>query len=155
MQEAADSMLAGVPAGSNLVLHAAGWLEGGLTIGYEKFVMDLDHCGMMLKMMCGLEIDENTLATDAFLENEPGVNFFGTAHTLRNFETANYMSDLADTSSYEQWCDAGSLTMEQRANVRWKQMLKAYEAPKLDVAVDEAVQDFISRRKKSMPDRWH
>ena len=83
MQEAADSMLAGVLAGSNLVLHAAGWLEGGLTIGYEKFVMDLDHCGMMLKMMCGLEIDENTLATDAFLENEPGVNFFGTAHTLQ------------------------------------------------------------------------
>lgn len=155
MQEAANSMLTGVLAGSNFIFHSAGWLEGGLTMGYEKFVMDLDHCGMMLKMMCGLEIDENSLAADAFLENQPGVNFFGTAHTLRNFETANYMSDLADTSSFEQWSEAGSLTMEQRANERWKQMLDGYEAPQLDVAVNEALDDFISRKKQSMPDMWH
>jgi len=155
MQEATNSMLTGVLAGSNFIFHAAGWLEGGLTVGYEKFVMDLDHCGMMLKMMCGLEIDENSLAADAFLENQPGVNFFGTAHTLRNFETANYMSDLADTSSFEQWSEAGSLTMEQRANGRWKAMLDAYEAPQLDIAVKEALEDFISRRKQSMPDMWH
>ncbi len=155
MQEAANSMLTGVLAGSNFIFHAAGWLEGGLTVGYEKFVMDLDHCGMMLKMLCGLEIDENSRASDAFLENQPGVNFFGTAHTLRNFETANYMSDLADTSSFEQWSEAGSLTMEQRANKRWKQMLDDYEAPHMDIAVDEALTDFISRRKQSMPDMWH
>ncbi|MGI9512814.1 MAG: trimethylamine methyltransferase family protein, partial [Anderseniella sp.] len=69
MQEAANSMLTGVLAGSNFIFHSAGWLEGGLTLGYEKFVMDLDHCGMMLKMMCGLDIDANSLAADAFLEN--------------------------------------------------------------------------------------
>ena len=155
MQEAADSMLTGVLAGSNFVFHAAGWLEGGLTVGYEKFVMDLDHCGMMLKMMGGLDIDDNSLAADAFLENGPGVNFFGTAHTLRNFETANYMSDLADTSSYEHWSEAGSLSMEQRANTRWKQMLETYQAPPLDEAVDEALQDFMLRRKRAVPDSWH
>lgn len=155
MQEAANSMLTGVLAGSNFIFHAAGWLEGGLTVGYEKFVMDLDHCGMMLKMMCGLEIDDNSLAADAFLENESGENFFGTAHTLRNFETANYMSDLADTSSFEQWSEAGSLTMEQRANERWKAMLASYEAPQIDVAVDDALKDFIARKKQSMPDMWH
>ncbi len=155
MQEAANSMLTGVLAGSNFIFHAAGWLEGGLTLGYEKFVMDLDHCGMMLKMMCGLEIDENSLAADAFLENQPGDNFFGTAHTLRNFETANYMSDLADTSSFEQWSEAGSLTVEQRANARWKAMLADYEAPPIDAAVDEALKDFIARKKQSMPDMWH
>lgn len=155
MQEAANSMLTGVLAGSNFIFHAAGWLEGGLTLGYEKFAMDLDHCGMMLKMMCGLEIDENSLAADAFLENQPGDNFFGTAHTLRNFETANYMSDLADTSSFEQWSEAGGLTMEQRANARWKAMLADYEAPPIDAGVDEALKDFIARKKQSMPDMWH
>lgn len=155
MQEAANSMLTGVLAGSNFIFHAAGWLEGGLTLGYEKFVMDLDHCGMMLKMMCGLEIDENSLAADAFLENQPGENFFGTAHTLRNFETANYMSDLADTSSFEQWSETGSLTMEQRANERWKTMLAAYEAPPIDDAVEEALKDFVASKKMSVPDMWH
>jgi trimethylamine--corrinoid protein Co-methyltransferase len=117
--------------------------------------MDLDHCGMMLKMMCGLEIDENSLAADAFLENQLGEIFFDTAHTLRNFETANYMSDLADTSPFEQWSEAGSLSMEQRANERWKTMLSAYETPPIDAAVDEALLDFIARRKQSMPDMWH
>lgn len=155
MQEAANSMLTGVLAGSNFIFHSAGWLEGGLTLGYEKFVMDLDHCGMMLKMMCGLEIDENSLAADAYLENQPGENFFGTAHTLRNFETANYMSDLADTSSFEQWSEAGSRSLEQRANERWKTMLSTYEAPPIDAGVDEALLDFIARRKQSMPDRWY
>ncbi len=155
MQEAANSMLTGVLAGSNFIFHSAGWLEGGLMLGYEKFVMDLDHCGMMLKMMCGLEVDGNGLAADAFLENRPGENFFGTAHTLRNFETANYMSDLADTSSYEHWSETGSLTMEQRANKRWKEMLEGYEAPPIDATVDEALKDFVARRKQSMPDMWH
>jgi trimethylamine--corrinoid protein Co-methyltransferase len=155
MQEATSSMLTGILAGSNFLFHSAGWLEGGLTMGYEKFVMDLDHCGMMLKMMCGLEIDDNALAGDAFIEAGPGVNFFGTAHTMKNFETANYMSDMADTSSFEQWSETGSLTMEQRANKRWKNMLAEYEQPAMDEAVDEALKDFIARKKQSMPDEWY
>ena len=155
MQESASSMMAGVLAGSNFIFHAAGWLESGLTMGYEKFVMDLDHCGMMLRMTNGLTINDETLAADAFREAGPGVNFLGTAHTLAHFETANYLSDLADTASYEQWDENGRLDHEQRANTRWKQMLADYQAPPMDPAVDEALHDFIARKKSTMPDQWH
>ena len=132
MQESADSMMAGILAGSNFVFHAAGWLEGGLTMGYEKFAMDLDHCGMMVRMIGGLEIDDASLAADAYREAGPGEAFFGTAHTMAHFETANYLSELADTDSFEQWSENGRLDLEQRANRRWKQMLAEYEEPPLD-----------------------
>ncbi len=155
MQESATSMMSGILAGSNFVFHAAGWLEGGLTMGYEKFVMDLDHCGMMLRMMGGLEINADTLAADAYREAGPGEAFFGTAHTMAHFETANYHSELCDTQSFEQWSEAGSLDMEQRANVRWKEMLGEYEAPLLDPAINDALEEFIIRRKSEMPDQWH
>jgi trimethylamine--corrinoid protein Co-methyltransferase len=155
MQESAAGMMAGILAGSNFVLQAAGWLEGGLTIGYEKFVMDLDHCGMMLRMLAGLAIDEDGLAADAYREAGPGEAFLGTAHTLANFETANYLSDLADTASYEQWVEDGRRDLEQRANRRWKEMLADYQAPLLDPAVDEALQDFVARKKSALPDQWH
>ena len=155
MQESTARMMAGMLAGSNLILHAAGWLEGGLTAGYEKFVMDLDHCGMMLRMMGGLTIDDDQLAGEAYRENAPGEAFLGSAHTLAHFETANYMSDLADTKSYEQWTDEGRQDLEQRANARWKQMLAEFEALPLDPAIDEALRDFMDRRKAAAPDQWH
>lgn len=155
MQESADSMTAGLMAGANYVLHAAGWLEGGLTMGYEKFVMDLDHCGMMQRLLDGLTIDDNELGTAAYREAGPGENFFGAAHTLRNFETANYQSELADTSSFEQWEENGRETIEQRANRRWKAMLASYESPAMDPAIDEALLDFIARKKKAVGDEWY
>jgi trimethylamine--corrinoid protein Co-methyltransferase len=155
MQESADSMMAGILAGSNFVFHAAGWLEGGLTMGYEKFVMDLDHCGMMLRMMAGLTIDEEGLAADAYREAGPGEAFLGTAHTLAHFETANYLSDLADTDSYEQWVEGGRQDMETRAHKRWKEMLVEGQAPPLDPAIDEALRDFMARKKRALPDQWH
>ncbi len=155
MQESVASMMAGVLAGTNFVFHAAGWLEGGLAMGYEKFVMDLDHCGMMLRMMAGLTIDENALAAGAYREAGPGGNYLGTAHTLANFETANFDSSLADTASYEQWDEAGRLDLQQRAQRRWREMLADYEAPPLDPAIDEALQDFMARRKAAVPDQWH
>ncbi len=155
MQESADGMMAGILAGANFVLQAAGWLEGGLAIGYEKFVMDLDHCGMMLRMLGGLAIDDAGLATEAYREAGPGQAFLGTAHTLAHFETANYLSDLADTASYEAWTEAGSEDLERRAHRRWKEMLAGYQAPPLDPAVDEALLDFMARKKSAAPDEWH
>jgi trimethylamine--corrinoid protein Co-methyltransferase len=155
MQESADGMMAGVLAGSNFLLQAAGWLEGGLTIGYEKFVMDLDHCGMMARMLDGLAIDAEGLAAEAYREAGPGIAFLGTAHTLAHFETANHPSDLADTASYEQWVEDGRLDLERRANRRCKEMLADYQPPPLDPAVDEALQDYMSRKKASQPDQWH
>ncbi|MEM7428977.1 MAG: trimethylamine methyltransferase family protein [Pseudomonadota bacterium] len=155
MQESAVSMMAGMLAGSNFVFHAAGWLEGGLTMGYEKFVMDLDHTGMMLRMLGGLDVSDEQLAADAYLEAGPGEAYLGTAHTMRNFRTANYQSELADTRSFEQWTEDGSHTAEQRAHTLWKQMLEAYEPPPLDTAKDEALKDFIARRKAAAPDQWY
>ena len=155
MQESANSMLTGILAGSNFVFHAAGWLEGGLTMGYEKFVMDLDHCGMMQRMLSGLEVDEESLAAESYREAGPGQAFLGTAHTLAHFETANYLSDLADTDSYEQWSENGRLDMEARAARRWKTMLADYQVPPLDPGIDEALLDFMARKKAAMPDQWH
>ena len=155
MQESAASMMAGILAGSNFVFHAAGWLEGGLTMSYEKFAMDLDHCGMMVAMAGGMPIDTDSLAAGAYREAGPGEGFLGTAHTLAHFAAANYHSDLADTSSYEQWRDAGRMSAEQRANRRWKDMLADYQAPPLDAAIDEALIDFMARIKAETPDQWH
>ena len=155
MQESADSMTAGLMAGANYVLHAAGWLEGGLTMGYEKFVMDLDRCGMMQTFLAGLSVDDNTLGVEAYRQAGPGDTFFGIPHTLKNFETANYMSDLADTLTYEQWAEQGRKTLERRAAPRWKQMLAEYEAPAIDPAVDEALLDFMAQRKQGVGDEWY
>ncbi|NNC78683.1 MAG: trimethylamine methyltransferase family protein [Acidimicrobiales bacterium] len=155
MQESADAMEAGILAGTNFVIHAAGWLEGGLVMGYEKFAMDLDHCGMIHRMLAGLTIDDNELAVDAYSEVDPGTAHLGTQHTLRNFETANYDSALADTDSFEQWSDNGALDMQQRANRQWKQMLADYEPPPIDPSVDAALLAFMAERKASMDDAWY
>jgi trimethylamine---corrinoid protein Co-methyltransferase len=100
----------------------------------------------------GLDMSENGQALDAIRENGPGQHFLGTAHTLANFETAFYRSEIADNNSFEQWQEDGSLDAAQRANKVWKRMLFDYEAPPIDPAIDEALQDFIARRKASMPD---
>src|SRR3954447_23535043 len=139
-------------AGVNFVLHAAGWLEGGLTIGYEKFVLDLDQCGMAGVFVKGVDLSENGQAVDAIVQNGPGVHFLGNPHTLANFETAFYRSPTADYNSFEQWLEEGSLDAAQRANAAWKRMLAEYEAPPLDPGVDEALLDFIARRKAAFPD---
>jgi trimethylamine---corrinoid protein Co-methyltransferase len=150
--ESAASLQPTVLAGVNFVLHAAGWLEGGLACGYEKFVMDADQCGMMAVLVKGMDLSENGQALDAIRENGPGQHFLGTAHTLANFETAFYRSEIADNNSFEQWLEDGGLDAAQRANKVWKRMLAEYEAPPIDPAIDEALQDFIARRKASMPD---
>jgi trimethylamine--corrinoid protein Co-methyltransferase len=155
MQESAASMMAGILAGSNFVFHAAGWLEGGLIMGYEKFAVDLDHCGMMLKMLAGLSVDPENLAADAYREAGPGGAYLSTAHTLSHFETANYLSDLADTASFEQWVEDGRLDLEQRGHRTWQAMLEGYETPPIDPGVDEALQDFMAQRKSALPDEWH
>jgi trimethylamine--corrinoid protein Co-methyltransferase len=150
--ESANTLQPTVLGGVNFVLHAAGWLEGGLAIGYEKFILDADQCGMMAVFVNGVDMSENGQALDAIRSNEPGTHYLGSAHTLANFETAFYRSDVTDNNSYEQWQEDGSLDAAQRANAIWKRMLAVYEAPPIDPAVDEALLDFVARRKASMPD---
>jgi trimethylamine--corrinoid protein Co-methyltransferase len=152
--ESAATLLPTVMGGVNFVLHAAGWLEGGLAIGYEKFILDHDQLGMMTTFARGLDISENAQAMSAFHENEPGQHFLGTNHTLQNFETAFYRSDTADNASYEQWIEEGGLDAAQRANALWKRRLAEYEAPAIDDAIDAELLDFIARRKAELPDEF-
>jgi len=150
--ESAATLIPTVLAGVNFVLHAAGWLEGGLAVGYEKFILDADQCGMMATFVRGIDLSENGQGLDAIRGNGPGQHFLGTAHTLANFETAFYRSETADNNSFEQWQEDGSLDAPQRANRIWKRMLAEYEAPPIDPGIDEALQDFIARRKSEFPD---
>ena len=139
-------------AGVNFVLHAAGWLEGGLVSGYEKLVMDADQLGMMQVFAQGTDLSENGQALSALREVGPGQHFLGCNHTQENFLTAFYRSNIADNNSFEQWELEGGTTAEERANKLWKKMLNEYQAPPLDPAIDEALLDFIKRRKDSFED---
>ncbi len=150
--ESAQTLLPTCLGGVNFVLHTAGWLEGGLAMGYEKFVMDADQAGMMHTLLAGVDLSDNGQALDAIREVGPGKHFLGCAHTLANFETAFYRSPLADNNSFEQWDAEGRKDMMVRASARWKQQLAEYEAPPLDPAIDEALLDNVNRRKASFPD---
>jgi trimethylamine--corrinoid protein Co-methyltransferase len=150
--ESANTMQPTVLGGVNFVLHAAGWLEGGLTMGYEKFALDCDQLGMWHAFAAGVDLSPNGQAMNAFLTNEPGTHFLGHPHTLANFETAFFRSAIADNSSFEQWEAEGAQDADVRANHAWKRMLAAYEAPAIDEAVDEELRDWIDRRKASFPD---
>ena len=150
--ESAHSILPTVLAGVNFVLHAAGWQEGGLAIGYEKLILDADQLGAMEVYGRGINMSEAGQAMDAFRTNEHGQHFLGNAHTLAHFENAFWRSELSNNDSFEQWEEEGSLTSAQRANAKWKQMLLEYEAPALDSAIDEALIAFIEKRKSEMPD---
>jgi len=150
--ESAATMQPTMLAGANFVLHAAGWLEGGLCMGYEKFILDLDQCGMWEAFATGVDLSENGQALDAILANQPGEHFLGSAHTLANFESAFYRSNVADNSSFEQWLEEGSLDSAQRANKIYKRMLAEYEAPPIDEAKDQELLEWITGRKASFPD---
>ena len=150
--ESAQTLLPTLLGGVNFVLHAAGWLEGGLVSSYEKLVMDADQLGMMQVMAEGVDLSENGQALDAIREVGPGSHFLGSAHTRANFETAFYRSTIADNNSFEQWQAEGEQDAEKRANTLWKQLLAEYEAPPLDPAIDEALTAFIAERKAVLPD---
>jgi trimethylamine--corrinoid protein Co-methyltransferase len=150
--ESAATLIPTIMGGVNFVLHAAGWLEGGLAVGYEKFVLDCDQLGMMATFVKGLDLSENGQALDAIRENPPGNHFLGTAHTLANFETAFYRSSIADNSSFEQWTEDGGLDAAQRANKIWKEQLASYEPPPIDDAIDEELREYVDRRKADLPD---
>ncbi len=153
--ESADSMHSTALGGANYVLHAAGWLEGGLTMDYEKFILDVDRLGAYQCLLQGMAVDDNGLAADAYGEVEPGSHFLGCEHTLRNYETAFYDAKLSDSESFEQWEDKGSLDAAQRANQRWKAMLETYQAPALDEAKNEELQSFVAKVKAADDDRWY
>ncbi len=153
--ESADSMLSTVLGGANFVLHAAGWLEGGLCTGYEKLVMDADRLGAYQVMLSGLPLDDNAMARDAYSEVEPGGHFLGCSHTMANYETAYYDALLSDSDNVELWEEKGSKDMARRAYERWNHILKEYQAPPLEVAKDEELCAYVEKRKTEIPDAWY
>ncbi|MGA1050737.1 MAG: trimethylamine methyltransferase family protein [Ilumatobacteraceae bacterium] len=155
MAESTMSMMSAILCGTNFLLHSAGWLEGGLAMGYEKFVMDTDFCGALHRYLQGVSLDPDEFALDGFAEVGPGKHFFGSQHTLRHYETAFYDSPTADNNSFEQWRDAGESRTEERAAEIVAATLAAYEPPPLDESVDAALCDFIDRTKASMEDMWY
>src|SRR6266702_3539005 len=150
--ESANTMQPTLLAGAHFVLHVAGWLEGGLAMGYEKFVLDADQAGAWHSLDAGVDLSPNGQALEAIRENGPGKHFLGSAHTLANFETAFYRSAVADNNSFEQWELEGSLDAAARANAAWKRMLAEYQPPPIDEAVDEELREWSDRRKATFPD---
>ena len=146
--ESAFSLWAAVSSRTNMVYHAAGWLEGGLCASYEKFVMDCETLQQMIAYMKPVTTSEADIAFDAVKEVGPGGHFFGCAHTQERYETAFYGPFLSDWSNFENWEDRGSIQTPERANKLWKQILAEFEAPPIDPAIDEELQAFVAKRKE-------
>lgn len=150
--ESEMSLWGAVMAHANMVFHGAGWLEGGLVASFEKLVLDAEMLQMMAEYLRPLVVDEDTLALSAMREVAPAGHYFGAAHTLERYDTAFYTPIVSDWSNYESWNEGGRLDAQQRANGIWKQLLREYEPPPIDPAVDEALKDFVARRKLELRD---
>ncbi len=146
--EAQASLWAAVMGHASLVMHGAGWLEGGLLASFEKVVLDVELLQMMTVFLEGIVVDDAELALDAIAEVGPGGHFFGAAHTLERYETAFYAPLLSDWSNHESWAEAGGLTAAQRATAIWKQALAEYEPPPLPDDRRAELEDFVARRKR-------
>ncbi|MBI1386740.1 MAG: trimethylamine methyltransferase [Rhizobiales bacterium] len=153
--ESAHTLMPTLLAGVNFVLHAAGWLEGGLVSSYDKFILDVDQLAMMQRFAAGVDLSENGQAMSAIREVGPGAHYLGCAHTQANFETAFYRSIVADNNSFEQWEAEGRKRVEERANTIAREWLASYEAPAIDPGIAEAIDAFVATRKQSMPDAFH
>lgn len=150
--ESLGTMIPTLMAGVNFVLHSAGWLEAGLAAGYGKFMLDADQIAMLRIFADGLDLSDEALALEALREVGPGGHYLGCAHTQRNFKTAFYTSTVADNNSFEQWDAEGAKDANRRAIEKAQALLARYEAPPLDRAIDEALRDYIARRKRDLPD---
>jgi trimethylamine--corrinoid protein Co-methyltransferase len=145
--ESCMSLWGAVMGGANMVKHGAGWMEGGLVASYEKMILDAEILQTMSESLQPFAVDDDALGLDAIREVGPGGHFFGAAHTLARYETAFYAPILSDWRNFETWREAGGLDAAQRANAIWKQILAEYEPPPIDPGIDEALRDYIARRK--------
>jgi trimethylamine--corrinoid protein Co-methyltransferase len=148
--ESVMSIFPSLQAQPNFVLHAAGWLENGLTAGYEKFVLDLEMLGMYQTFINGINWDEDQWAMESILSVPPGGHHLGTEHTMRHMKTAFYRANLFDYDSDETWKAKGGFDATQRASHKVKELLAAYEKPPIDSAIDEALRDYIEKRKPEL-----
>ena len=145
--ESQMSLWGAVMGGAHLLIHAGGWMHGGLTASFEKLVLDAEMLMMLQDYLTPIVVDEGTLALEAIAEAGVGGHFFGTAHTMARYETAFHQPMVSNWDSYPNWLERGREEAPQRANRVWKDLLAGYEAPELDPGRREAVEDYIARRK--------
>ncbi|MCA8880714.1 MAG: trimethylamine methyltransferase family protein [Rhodobacteraceae bacterium] len=139
-----------VMGGGNLVYHAAGWLEGGLTASYEKLILDVEILQNMMEMLRPVEFSEDDLGFDAIASVPTGGHFFGATHTLARYETAFYTPMLSDWSNHGAWEAAGSKHALTRATELWQRALAEYQQPSMDPAIAEELAAFVARRKEAI-----
>ncbi len=152
--ETANSLNMGLLSGVNFMLHACGWLEGGLVSSFEKFVMDADQLGALHRFAEGVAVNEETLGMDAIREVGPGGHYLGCGHTQANFKTAFWRSDVFDNKPFETWSEEGARDTYALAAARVKTLLETYRAPDLDPAIAEGLNAYVEQKKASMPDAF-
>jgi trimethylamine---corrinoid protein Co-methyltransferase len=154
-QAAYESLMTLLPtflAGTNFVMHSAGWLEGGLVSCYEKFIVDVELLRELRHEFTPLEIDEASLAFDAHTEVGPGGHFLGAAHTLERFRECFYRPLLSSTENFDRWSKRGAKNTTARAAEIWRDMVEAYEEPPLDDAIWAELEEFVVRRRAELGD---
>jgi|TARA_R110000787_G_scaffold180772_1_gene292849 trimethylamine--corrinoid protein Co-methyltransferase len=152
--ETSNSLQMGLLSGVNFMLHACGWLEGGLVASFEKFVMDADQLGTLHHFARGVDMSENGQAMDAIAEVGPGGHYLGCAHTQANFKSAFWRSDLFDYKPFETWDEEGARDTQTLASVRVKKMIDTYVQPPLDPQIEERLRAYVADKKASMPDSF-
>ena len=148
--ESTMSMWGTYLAGCDLVLHTAGWIEGGLVASYEKLMLDLEVLRMMERLNHGLVVDDDQLAFDTIADVGPGGLFLAHEHTLERFRTDLFMSPMFRSQAYPTWVKQGSPTAEDVATREWQTLLESYEDPGIDDAVDAELRDFVDRRSREL-----
>ncbi|MFO1174051.1 MAG: trimethylamine methyltransferase family protein [Paracoccaceae bacterium] len=154
--ESANSLNMGLLAGVNFMLHACGWLEGGLVSSFEKFVMDADQLGILHRIAEGIDMSENGQAMDAlrYVGSGQATHYLGTDHTQANFKTAFWRTDLLDYKPFETWQEEGERDTVQLARERVAKLLGDYQKPAIDPGVEEALAEYVAKKKASMPDAF-
>jgi trimethylamine--corrinoid protein Co-methyltransferase len=150
--EALMTLLPTFLAGANWVMHSAGWLEGGLVAGYEKFVVDVELVQMLQHEFTPLEVDEASLAFDAHQEVGHGGHFLGAMHTMERFRTCFYRPLLSSSENYERWMRNGGKDTAQRAGEIYRKKLEEYEQPPLDDGVRQELEEYVVRRRRELGD---
>ncbi len=149
--ESATTLMAVLMAGSNYLWHSAGWNEAGMHCSMAKFVVDAEQCAMGYRMAEGIRWDDFDEALSAVRDIGPGGHYLGHDHTLAKFQDAFFIPKLFDNNAIEQWAADGSKEITERALIETRALLDSYEEPKLDVAIDEALRDYIDRREREIP----
>ena len=152
--ESANTLNSALMGGVNFMLHACGWLEGGLVSSYEKFVMDADQLGILHKLAEGVPVDVNAQAMDAIAEVAPGGHYLGCAHTQANFQSAFWRSQVLDYKPFETWDEEGARDTQALAAERVTKLLDTYQQPALDPAISEALDAYVAEKKAAMPDAF-